>query len=86
MSLDSRGVLRGSCLECACTGYYGGEEKKKCIKCFHPPGKHKNLSEVGRSGSTSYASTVNSMGSYTHTTPHSFGNHNFGGALHVQIM
>ena len=71
MNLDSRGVLRGSCTECACTYYNGGVEKKKCIKCSHPPGKHKNLSDgVGSVGSTS-TSTGHYMGSYT--APHNMG-------------
>ena len=84
MSLDSRGMRRGGCTEygCRCTGYDGGVEMKKCTNCFHPPGKHKNLSANAGSaaGSTaSYTSTAHSMGS--HATPHSFGNHNFGGSL-----
>lgn len=79
MSLDSRGVLRGSCSYCACTGYDGGVEMKKCIRCSHPPGRHKNLSSVNAgsasAGFTSYESTAHSVGSYTH--------HDFGGS---QIM
>ena len=74
MSYDSRGVLRGNCTECSCPGYDGRVEMKKCTKCFHPPGKHKNLSDVA--GSTSTAT-----GHFTasHTTPP-----NLGGILNVQ--
>ena len=45
MNADSRGVRRGGCADhtCPCTGYDGGAEKKRCIKCGHPPGKHHNL-------------------------------------------
>ena len=42
--VDSRGVKRGNCLDCICKGYDGGSEKKKCVRCEHPPGKHANLS------------------------------------------
>ena len=41
--VDSRGVKRGNCLSCFCEGYDGGPEKKKCVGCDHPPGKHTNL-------------------------------------------
>ena len=41
---DSRGVERGSCTACFCAGYDGGAQAKKCVKCGHPPGKHKNMS------------------------------------------
>ena len=44
MSLDSRGVLRGRCTACLCNRYDGGTEKKKCVGCTHPPGRHENLS------------------------------------------
>ena len=69
MSLDSRGVRRGGCSECTCTGYDGGIEMKKCIRCLHPPGKHKNLSSGNAgsaAGSTSYASTAQSHANTTH--------------------
>ena len=68
MSYDSRGLLRGNCTECPCIGYDGGEEMKKCIKCFHPPGKHKNITDVG--GSTS---TATSHFTASHTTPLNLG-------------
>ena len=40
---DSRGVRRGSCTQCGCAAYDGGDAGKKCIDCNHPPGRHKNL-------------------------------------------
>ena len=36
--------MRGRCSSCACDGYDGGSEKKRCIGCGHPPGKHANVS------------------------------------------
>lgn len=44
VNIDSRGILRGRCSSCVCDGYKGGSEKKKCIRCGHPPGKHMNFS------------------------------------------
>ena len=32
--------------QCTCAGYNGGLEKRKCVTCFHPPGKHENLSKA----------------------------------------
>ena len=81
MSLDSRGIRRGHCIEygCSCIGYDGGVEMKKCTKCLHPPGKHTNLSNAGGVGSSaSYVPAAYPMGS--HATPHNLGNHNFGGS------
>lgn len=46
MSIDSRGVQRGSCSACGCGAYDGGSAKKKCVSCGHPPGKHQNLSSA----------------------------------------
>ena len=45
MNKDSRGVTRGRCTadNCLCDGYVGGLEGKKCHKCTHPPGRHRNL-------------------------------------------
>ena len=43
-NIDSQGKQRGRCSSCACDGYDGGSEKKKCVACGHPPGKHQNLS------------------------------------------
>lgn len=51
--LDSRGVKRGSCLDCSCDGYDGGSEKRKCIRCTHPPGKHKNVNSSSASNQSS---------------------------------
>ena len=49
-SLDSRGVLRGSCTlpHCSCVCYDGGVDMKKCIRvnCGHPPVKHEQLQHV----------------------------------------
>ena len=55
MNVDSRGTLRGRCTACACDGYNGRSERKKCTGCGHPPGKHTNLS-ANLVGSTPLAS------------------------------
>ena len=52
MAVDYRGVVRGRCSSCVCNGYDGGSEKKKCIACTHPPGKHQNLSTSSSSVSS----------------------------------
>ena len=52
MNSDLRGILRGACIVCQCTGYNGGSEKKKCVYCSHPPGKHQNMSTPGSIGSS----------------------------------
>ena len=46
----------GVATACACDGYNSGSERKKCIGCGHPPGKHANLS-TNLVGSTPLASS-----------------------------
>ena len=43
--VDGRGIKRGKCKsdDCRCEQYDGGMEKKKCVSCEHPPGRHENL-------------------------------------------
>ena len=48
---DCRGVRRGSCTACGCAAYDGGNTRKKCLDCSHPPGRHKNLDSVDASDS-----------------------------------
>ena len=52
---DSRGIRRGACVDptCPCPSYYGGSDKKKCIKCGHPPGKHQHLDNPSANMGTS---------------------------------
>ncbi len=47
--LDSRGIRRGKCTaeKCSCNKYDGGKDRKKCVSCNHPPGKHSNLDKTG---------------------------------------
>ena len=65
VNVDYRGALRGRCSSCGCDGYDGGLEKKKCIGCGHPPGKHANLStpSSSSSGMTSVRSPIVSISS-----------------------
>ena len=57
---DSRGIRRGACTDstCQCRSYDGGPDKKRCIKCAHPPGKHQHLdnpsANMGTSSGTRY--------------------------------
>jgi len=44
---DSRGVLRGRCTLCGCSGYDGGSSGKKCLDCGHVPGKHEKSGDDG---------------------------------------
>lgn len=61
-NVDSRGIVRRGCTSCACDCYNGGAEKKKCIDCGYPPGKHRaaNLSTLSSSVS-SQSSGVSSI-------------------------
>ena len=60
-NVDSRGNLRGRCSSCACDGYSGGSEKKKCIGCGHPPGRHQNLSTSSSVSSSSGVSSTSAL-------------------------
>ena len=61
-NVDSQGKYRGRCSSCACDGYDGGSEKKKCVACGHPPGKHQNLSTSSSvSGSSSGVSSISAL-------------------------
>lgn len=60
VNVDSRGVARGRCSSCACDGYNGGSEKKRCIGCGHPPGKHR-AANFSTSSSVSSSSGVSSI-------------------------
>ena len=60
VDVDSRGVARGRCSSCACDGYSGGVEKKRCIGCGHPPGKHRAVNS-STSSSVSSSSGVSSI-------------------------
>ena len=44
MSVDARGILRGQCQACSCSGYSAGDKGLKCVDCGHPSGRHINLS------------------------------------------
>ena len=72
-NVDSRGNLRGRCSSCACDGYSGGSEKKRCTGCGHPPGKHQNLStsSVGSTGQSSVSASSSgvSMSSFSPPRP-----------------
>ena len=61
-NVDSQGKQRGRCSSCACDGYDGGSEKKRCVACGHPPGKHQNLSTSSSvSGSSSGVSSISAL-------------------------
>ena len=61
-NVDSQGKRRGRCSSCACDGYDGGSEKKKCVACGHPPGKHQNLSTSSSvNGSSSGVSSISAL-------------------------
>ena len=63
VNVDSRGVVRGRCSSCGCGGYNGGSEKKRCIGCGHPPGKHlaANLSTSSSVSSSSGVSSISAL-------------------------
>ena len=70
-NVDSRGVVRGRCSSCACDGYDGGFEKKKCIACGHPPGKH-SAANLSTSSSVSLSSSgVSSTSAFSPPGPSS---------------
>jgi hypothetical protein len=60
-NVDCQGKQRGSCFSCACDGYDGGSEKKKCVACGHPPGKHQNLSTSSSVSSSSGVSSISAL-------------------------
>ena len=70
-NVDSRGNLRGRCSSCACDGYSGGSEKKKCTGCGHPPGKHQNLStsSVGSTGQSTVSASSSGVSSFSPPRP-----------------
>ena len=70
VNVDSRGIVRGRCSSCACDGYDGGSEKKRCIGCGHPPGKHVNVS-TSLVGSTPLVSSSNTAAASNSSTGHS---------------
>ena len=61
MNVDCQGKQRGRCSACMCDGYDGGSEKKKCIACGHPPGKHQNLSTSSFVSSSSGVSSISAL-------------------------
>ena len=58
---DSRGIRRGACTDptCRCPSYNGGPDKKRCIKCAHPPGKHQHLDNPSANMGTPCGTTIN---------------------------
>ena len=40
---DIKGVRRGKCSSCSCSGFKRNEAKVTCLSCGHPPAKHENL-------------------------------------------
>ena len=52
--MDSRGILRGVCNNCDCSGYKwsGGTRSLKCEACQHPPAVHVKLLSPAKLSST----------------------------------
>ncbi len=44
---DIKGVRRGKCSSCSCSGFKRNESKVTCLSCGHPPAKHDNLDAPG---------------------------------------
>ncbi|XP_064399750.1 uncharacterized protein LOC135346156 isoform X1 [Halichondria panicea] len=72
---DSRGVLRGRCTSCNCSGYQGGTAGLKCSICTHPPGKHQNITPgfaaqtYVTTGSSRPSNTSDAHGGYSYQNP-----------------
>lgn len=70
-NIDSRGTQRGSCLipSCTCDEYDGGSDKKKCVKCTHPPGRHRNLNTSTGSSMSASSQSMSSIASTISFSP-----------------
>ena len=69
-NIDIRGVRRGACSLCTCSGFFSPSGTVLCERCNHPPANHENLTALKTIGRVNH-NTTDHQNAHTHLSTHS---------------